>query len=359
MQPVPRSSWADALPSALRRPLALGLTGARSGVFLAESLPLLALQNAIAGTSVGSSPPAGLQEALLRELRSLVERDATNIAEGLYPLSVLAMDAPLGHAFRYAWLLADSIGVAFRRRGKKPREFAGPAEDLLDEVPEYYRRNFHFQTDGYLSESSAELYEHQVEILFRGLGDAMRRLIVPPFAEHFGRDGGRGLHFLELGAGCGTATRFVAQVFPEARITALDLSPPYLKKARVRLAEFDRLGFVEGDAAELDFREQCFDGVFSVFMFHELPLAERRRVLSEARRVLKPGGLLGIVDSLQLGDVPELDWTLDQFPRQFHEPYYRNYARQPLEELLEEAGFDPARMSVDTGFVSKRVAVGT
>jgi ubiquinone/menaquinone biosynthesis C-methylase UbiE len=291
---------------------------------------------------------------VLRELRTLIERDAEAVADGLYPLSALVPEtSPVEHTLRYLRLLADSIEVAARKRDRRPREFGARAASFLSEVPSYYRRNFHFQTDGYLSERSAELYEHQVEILFRGVGDAMRRAVIPPLARHLHRTGGRRRRLLELGAGCGTATRFVAQALPDARITCVDLSPPYLKKARERLSDRDRIDFLQGDAAELDLRDDRFDAVYSVFLFHELPLAERRRVLSEARRVLRPGGVHVVVDALQRGDVPDLDWALEAFPREFHEPYFRSYTRQPLETLLREAGFSKPRTS--TAFLSKVV----
>jgi hypothetical protein len=41
-------------------------------------------------------------------------------------------------------------------------------------------QNFHHQTNGYLSDLSANLYDLQVEILFGGLADAMRRYILAP-----------------------------------------------------------------------------------------------------------------------------------------------------------------------------------
>ena len=39
---------------------------------------------------------------------------------------------------------------------------------MLNSQIKHYLQNFHFQTDGYLSEASAELYDYQVEVLFSG-----------------------------------------------------------------------------------------------------------------------------------------------------------------------------------------------
>ena len=78
-------------------------------------------------------------------------------------------------------------GVAIARRRKKRvhKDFAPELSDLKDEYPEYYMRNFHYQTDGYLSALSAELYEHQVEMLFSGTADPMRRALLSPMKSHF------------------------------------------------------------------------------------------------------------------------------------------------------------------------------
>ena len=64
----------------------------------------------------------------------------------------------------------------------------------------------------------------------------------------------------------------------------------------------------------------------------------RRAVAAEAARLLKPGGLFLLVDSLQLGDVPEYDGLIEYFPVAFHEPYYLEYAKSDLEALFSEAG---------------------
>jgi SAM-dependent methyltransferase len=183
----------------------------------------------------------------------------------------------------------------------------------------------------------------------------MRRLILPPLRDHFGQGhDGSGLHFLELGAGTGGATHAVARAFPRAKITCLDLSFPYTRHARRQLAGYARVECVQGDAAALDFADARFDAVFSVFLFHELPLPVRELVLDESRRVLRPGGFFGFVDSLQKGDDPALDWALDFFPREFHEPYYAHYATHPMAPLLERAGFEA--LASGTGYLAKWIA---
>lgn len=347
---------------------ALGFHGLRSALFFGESLPLVWLQRPPrpaeerAGRKgrLASAPDREALEAALGRLRDLFVQDARLIARGVIPLSVLAPRDPLGHGRRLLRILGDVRSVKSRRKRRDSRDFGRGAQDWLDELPAYYRRNFHYQTDGYLSERSAELYEHQVELLFRGGADAMRRLILPPLRAHFDPDplgsshDGSALHFLELGAGTGGATHAVARAFPRAKITCLDLSFPYTRHARRQLAAYERVECIQGDAAALDFADGRFDAVYSVFLFHELPLPIRELVLDESRRVLRPGGFLGLVDSLQKGDDPALDWALDFFPREFHEPYYAHYTTHPMEPLLERAGF--TALEGGTGYLAKWIA---
>ena len=84
------------------------------------------------------------------------------------------------------------------------------------------------------------------------------------------------------------------------------------------------------------------------------PLPPIARRIGEAMRVLRPGGSFGLVDSLQRGDDDELDWALEFFPREFHEPYYANYAANPMSGLLSQAGFEG--LEAGTGYLAKWVA---
>lgn len=291
-----------------------------------------------------------------QELNSLLKKDSAAIRQGLYPISVLSPENPQTHLRRIPRLLWDAVGVARRRSRGRTTEFSKSAQEYADDSPRYFRRNFHFQTDGYLSEKSAELYEHQVELLFLGGADAMRRLILPPLKGHFGAVpgqtlDGRGLKFLELAAGTGRATGFVSAAFPRAQVIASDLSAPYLNVAKKRMASHPRVSVIQADATKLPFKDGEFDAVYSVFLFHELPLEQRKEVLAECLRVVKPGGFIGWVDSLQKGDRPPLDHLLEKFPQLYHEPFYRNYIETPMEELW--ASIAESRLERETGFFSK------
>jgi ubiquinone/menaquinone biosynthesis C-methylase UbiE len=288
------------------------------------------------------------RESILR----LLTEDVENIRKGIYPLSVLTPESPRRHLLRIPRLFLDGLFSAYRRQKRVSKAFSKEAYDQLSEVPDYYRRNFHFQQDGYLSTYSAELYDHQVEVLFTGAAHAMRRLLLPPLKNHLNSEG-EGCKFLELAAGCGSATRFVKLTFPKAHITGIDLSEPYLKKAKRDLAHFTRLDFLKADAAQLPFHDSQYDVVYSVFLFHELPREEREKVFQESFRMLKPGGVTLVVDSLQINDVPVMNPALEQFPLDFHEPFYKSYIETPLKDLLQNAGFKV--LSENYGFYSKVV----
>lgn len=331
--------------------IALGYSLARSASFAAQqlSLPLFEFITTGRRKSHQALEPQKMKSAYA-ELFRLLKKDSENIAQGYYPVEVLKPEKVTQHFLRYPRIIYDGYSIAKRRQDKTAYEFNEEAENFMKGLPEYYQRNFHFQTGGYLTKDSAELYEHQVEILFSGSADAMRRLIIPLVKQAL-PGAGAGLHFLEVGAGTGRLTRFMKLAYPEAKITVLDLSYPYLKKAQDNLHEFDRLDFVQGAAEDLPFQNGKFDFIYSCFLFHELPHEIRRQVLAEGFRVLKPGGYCGLVDSLQKEDTRDLKWALEQFPVDFHEPFYKNYTLNPMEGLLSSAGFED--MKKDQGFFGK------
>lgn len=271
--------------------------------------------------------------ATLKGMYSLFARDLANVEAGLYPLPLdFVQEVRRARAsLRY---LADIPRVAARRRRHGYNEVA----PFGDGLPRYFRQNFHFQTGGYLSDDSARIYEFQVEALFAGTADAMRRRAFVPLAKFLrARDPAR-TYLLDVGAGTGGFLSFVRRVQPQLRIVALDLSEPYLQRARRALATQRGVRFLAAPAEAMPLGDATVHAAVSIYLFHELPPRIRARVAREIARVLVPGGLFVLADTIQYRDLPDCDGLIETFPGLLHEPYYESYARTDLGSLFGAAG---------------------
>jgi len=273
---------------------------------------------------------------LARRFEALMARDLANVEAGLYPRRLLFQMPIAAYARRLPALIGDLPRVAERARRGHAHDL--PAGVDLDAYPAYYRRNFHWQTDGYLSRRSAELYDLGVELLFGGTADVMRRQVIPPVSRLLaGRPAGTA-SLLDVGCGTGRTLRQIAVAHPSLSLTGVDLSRYYLEEARGVLRGRPAALLV-GNGEALPLCDAGFDAVTCVYLLHELPLDARRRVLAEARRALRPGGLLVLEDACQPADSPELAGVLARFQRDLHEPYFRSYLAHDLVGLVAEAGF--------------------
>jgi len=288
--------------------------------------------------------PTPDRRRILADLRALLAQDWRNIEAGYYAPPADGVGGPLGEIRRAIDFFADLEAVEHRRHGRPEERFL--TEAAAERYPAYYRQKFHFQTDGYLSGASAERYDHQVEVLFGGGAAAMRRQALVPLkgvlADQQRAAGSKATRLLDIACGTGRFLREVKANYPRLYITGLDLSPHYLAVARRELAPWSRVRLVEAAAEAMPFADGEFDVVTCIYLFHELPVRIRRAVVAEVRRVLRPGGTLIFVDSLQTGDEPDYDGLLDLFPFAFHEPYYRSYLREDLDRLWSP-GFTPGK----------------
>jgi ubiquinone/menaquinone biosynthesis C-methylase UbiE len=292
-----------------------------------------------------------LRAELRAGMAELFTRELADIEAGRYRAPPPFEAPPLAMLARSARFFADIRAVDARRRSRVADEpfRAGLRPDL----PRYYLQNFHFQTDGWLSPHSAALYDTQVETLFTGPADAMRRRALPQIGEALaGRS--RTASLLDIACGTGGFLAEVKRNWPRLRVTGIDLSADYLADAARRLAPWSRHDLVEANAETLPFPDASFDAVTAIYLFHELPRKARAAVAREIARVLKPGGIFVLVDSLQRGDRPALDPLLAAFPKMFHEPYYADYARADLTALFGGAGLRPA--GTEIAFMSKVTA---
>jgi ubiquinone/menaquinone biosynthesis C-methylase UbiE len=105
---------------------------------------------------------------------------------------------------------------------------------------------------------------------------------------------------VDLGCGTGVVTRaLLARARFAGTVTGVDQSPDLIAAAQ-RLAADDRVAFVVGDAHELDFADASFDAAVAHTLVSHV--RDPPAVLSEAARVIRPGGSVAIFD----GDYPSL-----------------------------------------------------
>ena len=288
--------------------------------------------------------------AMRREFLRAFEWDLSNIEAGLYPKPRDVRPQQFLKALRHSRIfLKDAEAVDDRRlqrSGVEVRDAADP-----EKYPTYYRQNFHYQSGGWFTEESADIYDTQVEVLFTGAADVMRRCVLGEVVTELRGKKQADVQLLDLACGTG---RFLAQLMdalPRVKATGLDLSPTYIEKARRTVKAWSRVEIIQGQAEAMPLEDDSQDLIVSIYLFHELPPKVRRQVASEIARVLKPGGKFVFADSLQHDDTPPLNGLLDYFPEGFHEPYYKGYLTENFEGMFGEAGLVPA--PVKTAFLTR------
>lgn len=295
------------------------------------------------GFSPKSAPTA--KGSLRRAYLEAFEKDARDVATGLYPAVEDGLARPSAALREAADFIADAFEVDQRRRRGDGVEVRGAVDSQA--YPIYYRQNFHYQSGGWFTEESARRYDAQVEALFSGTAGAMRRRGLSLLARRWrGRDH-RDAKILDVACGSGAFLRDLKATFPRAAIAGLDLSEAYLAQARKRAG----VGGVKANVEALPFADCSLDAVTCVYLFHELPPRVRPIVAASLARVLKPGGVLALVDSVQPTDTPDLARLLEAFPVYFHEPYYASYAGTDLPVLFADAGL--RLVGEDRAFLSK------
>ena len=278
---------------------------------------------------------------LFSDMAALLQRDLANVEAGIYPLPA-DRDGSLPTLLERSRLFFEDLPAVHHRR-----ESSGHHEVLNSETagkrPSYYLQNFHFQSGGWLTDDSARRYDTQVEVLFNGTANVIRRQALPPLHEVFAGRDQRRLRLLDVGCGTGRFIDFIKQTWPRLPTLGIDLSEAYLKEAKRRLRRYARINCVVGNGEAIPAPNQSQDAVTSIFLFHELPPDVRRTVFAEFARVLKPGGRVVIIDSLQQGDEPDYEGLIELFPQNFHEPYYRSYISENFSALARGCGLTHTR----------------
>jgi ubiquinone/menaquinone biosynthesis C-methylase UbiE len=255
---------------------------------------------------------------------------------------------------------AESIGVYWRQEVKDLRargsqaEFAPEWETELAQVknpqldyPDYYLRPFHAYDQGNMSWDAAmevEVAAHAVHAkIWDGAGAKGDSMLRQSFHDALTKQITTSPQaILDVGCSVGMSTFALQGLYPEAKITGVDLSPYFLAIAQYRSAQAaasQSPTWLHAAAEATGLPDASFDLVSAHLIFHELPQDAAIAILQEARRLLRPGGHLTIMDMNPQSEVyakmPPYILTLLKST----EPYLDQYFALDLEQAIYDAGF--------------------
>ncbi len=108
------------------------------------------------------------------------------------------------------------------------------------------------------------------------------------------------MNVLEVGCGSGAFTTFIARVVGEkGTFHALDIQPKMVMQLQNKLSRpvnknITNIELISSSAYKLPFDNNSLDLVYMITVLQEIP--DRNKVLQQARRVLKPGGILAVTE---------------------------------------------------------------
>ena len=263
---------------------------------------------------------------------------------------------------------AESIGVAWRDDVKFLRSRGGEAAlspqwdaDLAQitnpnlEYPQYYLTSFHAYERGNMSwdaamEVEVAAYSVHAKIFAETgtTGDTQLRqsyhdlvvqaLPTPP------------AHILDIGCSVGMSTFAMQAVYPTAQVTGLDLSPYFLSIANYRAAQqqAQQINWVHAAGESTGLPAHSYDLVSLFLICHELPQTATRQIFQEAKRLLKPGGHIAIMDMNPASEIYAQMAPYILTLLKSTEPYLDRYFTLDIAQTLIDSGFQTPTITANT-----------
>ncbi|XP_074290060.1 uncharacterized protein LOC141616811 [Silene latifolia] len=221
--------------------------------------------------------------------------------------------------------------------------------------PDYYLNPFHAYDEGNLSWlAAAEAEAATLSVTMRAMPEVasveeameiVRGNWILAVEKHHQQYSGNSTvqDILDIGCSVGISTKFLANKFPSANITGLDLSPYFLAVAKFKekngVAREKRINWLHANGEDTRLPSNSFDLVSIAYVLHECPAKATVNLVKEAFRLLRPGGTIAITDnspkSKKLQELSPVLFTLMKST----EPFLDEYYLLDLEGAMREIGF--------------------
>jgi len=149
-------------------------------------------------------------------------------------------------------------------------------------------------------------------------------------------------HILDMGCSIGVSTEYLYNSFRRTKnIQGLDLSPYFLSVASFRKHERNlSINYIHGNAENTKLPARSYNMIVCNFMLHEVPNNATKNILNEIYRILKPGGVIVIVDLDPIRVQNNL--IVSQFRKwafEVTEPHIYEYYKHDMNVRLLDANF--------------------
>jgi ubiquinone/menaquinone biosynthesis C-methylase UbiE len=263
-------------------------------------------------------------QAFLTGFRKFVARQVNPVARSRADAFIeskgLAKDADMPSPQAYAFMLGDPVYAWASRLSVTTQQltwqtlldhYHGKADFYLSEMeradkagpgtlelnpdlklPEYTRHEIHIQPGGYVGDPFAGHVYHVGTKNFYQEENDHDEIHAALAADIRLPADGKVRRVLDLGCGIGQLTTACKDRFPDAEVWGLDAGGPMVRYSHMRATKMNsEVHFAQRLAEDTKFPDNHFDIVTSYIMFHEVTQEASRKIIAEAHRILRPGGV--------------------------------------------------------------------
>jgi ubiquinone/menaquinone biosynthesis C-methylase UbiE len=163
-------------------------------------------------------------------------------------------------------------------------------EDVSCNIPTFYNQTYvHFLPGGYLNGQTV-----RISYLGKSKFNFLHETKIREWLTKLHGDTNP-TRILDIGTGPGFSAFVLAEMFPEAEVIAVDLSPPYIRMARkwAQMRNVTNVKFYQANAEDMSWlQSETFDLINYAYVLHEMPTENALNIVSEIYRLLRTGGTM-------------------------------------------------------------------